>query len=96
MRIIHSGVMTSTVLLSFPVCLPKRSNLRAFFFFFTGTRDFVACNHLRSYKYYSDSIIYPDGFLGYSCTSYDAFQTVSIFQSLRMEHFKRNDSYQYM
>uniref|UniRef100_A0A8C0BE76 Triacylglycerol lipase n=1 Tax=Buteo japonicus TaxID=224669 RepID=A0A8C0BE76_9AVES len=36
-----------------------------------GTRDFVACNHLRSYKYYSDSIIYPDGFLGYSCASYD-------------------------
>ncbi|XP_052534044.1 pancreatic triacylglycerol lipase-like [Tympanuchus pallidicinctus] len=39
-----------------------------------GTRDFVACNHLRSYKYYSDSIVYPDGFLGYTCSSYDAFQ----------------------
>ncbi|XP_021255822.1 pancreatic triacylglycerol lipase-like isoform X2 [Numida meleagris] len=39
-----------------------------------GTRDFVACNHLRSYKYYSDSIIYPDGFLGYACASYDAFK----------------------
>ncbi|NXP78909.1 LIPP lipase, partial [Ramphastos sulfuratus] len=38
-----------------------------------GTRDFVACNHLRSYKYYSDSIIYPDGFLGYPCASYDNF-----------------------
>ncbi|XP_040419847.1 inactive pancreatic lipase-related protein 1-like [Cygnus olor] len=44
-----------------------------------GTRDFVACNHLRSYKYYSDSIIFPDGFLGYSCTSYDAFQTENCF-----------------
>uniref|UniRef100_A0A8B9FIU8 Triacylglycerol lipase n=1 Tax=Amazona collaria TaxID=241587 RepID=A0A8B9FIU8_9PSIT len=40
-----------------------------------GSRDFVACNHLRSYKYYSDSIIYPDGFLGYSCNSYDAFES---------------------
>ncbi|KAM4670188.1 inactive pancreatic lipase-related protein 1-like [Amazona ochrocephala] len=40
-----------------------------------GSRDFVACNHLRSYKYYSDSIIYPDGFLGYSCSSYDAFES---------------------
>ncbi|OWK53454.1 Pancreatic triacylglycerol lipase [Lonchura striata] len=39
-----------------------------------GTRDFVACNHLRSYKYYSDSIIYPDGFLGYLCPSYELFQ----------------------
>uniref|UniRef100_A0A8C9FUB2 Triacylglycerol lipase n=1 Tax=Pavo cristatus TaxID=9049 RepID=A0A8C9FUB2_PAVCR len=41
---------------------------------FTGTKDFVACNHLRSYKYYSDSIVYPDGFLGYACGSYDAFK----------------------
>ncbi|XP_010176924.1 PREDICTED: pancreatic triacylglycerol lipase-like [Mesitornis unicolor] len=44
-----------------------------------GTRDFVACNHLRSYKYYSDSILYPDGFLGYTCASYDAFETDSCF-----------------
>ncbi|NXW69511.1 LIPR2 protein, partial [Hirundo rustica] len=44
-----------------------------------GTRDFVACNHLRSYKYYSDSIIYPDGFLGYACASYDLFQSGSCF-----------------
>ncbi|XP_042674679.1 pancreatic triacylglycerol lipase-like [Centrocercus urophasianus] len=39
-----------------------------------GTRDFVACNHLRSYKYYSDSIVYPNGFLGYACSSYNAFK----------------------
>ncbi|KFR10727.1 Pancreatic lipase-related protein 2, partial [Opisthocomus hoazin] len=44
-----------------------------------GLRDFVACNHLRSYKYYSDSIIYPDGFLGYSCASYNVFETGSCF-----------------
>ncbi|NXA49493.1 LIPR1 protein, partial [Nothocercus julius] len=44
-----------------------------------GTRDFVACNHLRSYKYYSDSITYPDGFLGYTCASYDNFDTDSCF-----------------
>lgn len=50
-----------------------------------GTRDFVACNHLRSYKYYSDSIVYPDGFLGYACASYDQFQAVSISQSLGMD-----------
>uniref|UniRef100_A0A4X2M4Q8 Triacylglycerol lipase n=1 Tax=Vombatus ursinus TaxID=29139 RepID=A0A4X2M4Q8_VOMUR len=36
-----------------------------------GSRDFAACNHLRSYKYYSESILQPDGFLGYPCTSYD-------------------------
>ncbi|XP_032550962.1 pancreatic triacylglycerol lipase-like [Chiroxiphia lanceolata] len=43
-----------------------------------GTRDFVACNHLRSYKYYSDSIIYPNGFLGYPCASY-LFQSGNCF-----------------
>ncbi|KFO98052.1 Pancreatic triacylglycerol lipase, partial [Calypte anna] len=46
---------------------------------FTGTRDFMACNHLRSYKYYSDSIIYPDGFLGYSCASYELFESGNCF-----------------
>ncbi|NXP15599.1 LIPR1 protein, partial [Thinocorus orbignyianus] len=44
-----------------------------------GTRDFMACNHLRSYKYYSDSIVYNDGFLGYSCDSYDNFEAGSCF-----------------
>ncbi|XP_074855908.1 inactive pancreatic lipase-related protein 1-like [Carettochelys insculpta] len=44
-----------------------------------GTRDFVACNHLRSYKYYSESIISPGGFLGYSCASYDIFETANCF-----------------
>lgn len=52
---------------------------------FTGTRDFIACNHLRSYKYYSDSIIYPDGFLGYPCASYDLFKEVSTSQSFGMD-----------
>ncbi|KAF6110776.1 pancreatic lipase [Phyllostomus discolor] len=38
-----------------------------------GSRDFVACNHLRSYKYYTDSILNPGGFAGYPCGSYEAF-----------------------
>ncbi|XP_075390114.1 pancreatic lipase-related protein 2-like [Tenrec ecaudatus] len=44
-----------------------------------GTRDFVACNHLRSYKYYSNSITTPDGFLGFPCASYDKFQENGCF-----------------
>ncbi|XP_004448089.1 pancreatic triacylglycerol lipase [Dasypus novemcinctus] len=44
-----------------------------------GTRDFVACNHLRSYKYYSDSIINPDGFAGFSCASYSVFSADKCF-----------------
>ncbi|XP_038613578.1 pancreatic lipase-related protein 2-like [Tachyglossus aculeatus] len=57
-----------------------------------GTRDFAACNHLRSYKYYSESIINPDGFLGYPCASYDAFEKNKCFPCPaegcpRMGHF---------
>uniref|UniRef100_H0X5G5 Triacylglycerol lipase n=1 Tax=Otolemur garnettii TaxID=30611 RepID=H0X5G5_OTOGA len=44
-----------------------------------GTRDFVACNHLRSYKYYADSIINPDGFAGFSCASYSVFTANKCF-----------------
>ncbi|XP_065751047.1 LOW QUALITY PROTEIN: pancreatic lipase-related protein 2-like [Phocoena phocoena] len=44
-----------------------------------GTQDFVACNHLRSYKYYSNSILSPDGFLGYPCASYNEFQESGCF-----------------
>ncbi|XP_023609104.1 pancreatic lipase-related protein 2-like [Myotis lucifugus] len=47
--------------------------------FWEGTRDFVACNHLRSYKYYSSSILYPNGFLGYPCASYEEFQENGCF-----------------
>ncbi|XP_004680465.1 PREDICTED: pancreatic lipase-related protein 2 [Condylura cristata] len=44
-----------------------------------GTRNFVACNHLRSYKYYSSSILNPDGFLGYPCASYNEFEQNNCF-----------------
>uniref|UniRef100_I3MCH2 Triacylglycerol lipase n=2 Tax=Ictidomys tridecemlineatus TaxID=43179 RepID=I3MCH2_ICTTR len=44
-----------------------------------GTRNFAACNHLRSYKYYGSSILNPDGFLGYPCASYDEFQKDGCF-----------------
>ncbi|XP_075071623.1 pancreatic lipase-related protein 2-like [Mixophyes fleayi] len=35
--------------------------------------DLAACNHLRSYKYYTESILIHDGFIGYPATSYRAF-----------------------
>ncbi|KAM4851633.1 pancreatic lipase-related protein 2-like [Thomomys bottae] len=41
--------------------------------------DFVACNHLRSYRYYTSSIINPDDFLGYPCASYKDFQENGCF-----------------
>ncbi|XP_005387909.1 PREDICTED: inactive pancreatic lipase-related protein 1 [Chinchilla lanigera] len=45
----------------------------------SGTRDFVACNHLRSYKYYLDSILNPKGFTAYPCTSYRDFESNKCF-----------------
>ncbi|XP_069316802.1 inactive pancreatic lipase-related protein 1 [Eulemur rufifrons] len=44
-----------------------------------GTRDFVACNHLGSYKYYSNSILNPGGFAAYPCASYKSFQSNKCF-----------------
>ncbi|XP_072335566.1 pancreatic lipase-related protein 2-like isoform X2 [Scyliorhinus torazame] len=38
-----------------------------------GTRNFAACNHLRSYKYYTESITTRNGFVGIPCTNYDDF-----------------------
>ncbi|NP_001087700.1 pancreatic lipase-related protein 1 S homeolog precursor [Xenopus laevis] len=38
-----------------------------------GSRDIFACNHLRSYKYYTESITSPNGFIGYPSTSYGEF-----------------------
>ncbi|KAG8440349.1 hypothetical protein GDO86_006195 [Hymenochirus boettgeri] len=44
-----------------------------------GTRDFVACNHLRSYKYYINSILKHDGFVGFPSSSFSSFSTGSGF-----------------
>ncbi|OCT71290.1 hypothetical protein XELAEV_18034268mg [Xenopus laevis] len=38
-----------------------------------GSKDIFACNHLRSYKYYTESITSRDGFVGYPSTSYETF-----------------------
>ncbi|XP_069098311.1 pancreatic triacylglycerol lipase-like [Pleurodeles waltl] len=40
-----------------------------------GMSDFVACNHLRSYKYYSESILNKDGLIGFPSSSYDSFKS---------------------
>ncbi|KAL4699142.1 hypothetical protein H8959_011799 [Pygathrix nigripes] len=44
-----------------------------------GISNFAACNHLRSFEYYSSSILNPDGFLGYPCASYSEFQENNCF-----------------
>ncbi|XP_007907350.2 pancreatic triacylglycerol lipase [Callorhinchus milii] len=42
-----------------------------------GTRDFAACHHLRSYKYYSESITTKKGFIGFPCDNYEDFSAGS-------------------
>ncbi|KAG8435839.1 hypothetical protein GDO86_013693 [Hymenochirus boettgeri] len=37
-------------------------------------KDLVACNHLRSYKYYTESIYKPTGFIGFPSSSYEDFK----------------------
>ncbi|XP_050003789.1 pancreatic lipase-related protein 2-like [Alexandromys fortis] len=44
-----------------------------------GVQDYVACNHLRSFMYYNSSILHPDGFLGFPCSSYEEFQKNGCF-----------------
>ncbi|XP_029466339.1 pancreatic triacylglycerol lipase-like [Rhinatrema bivittatum] len=60
-----------------------------------GTRDFVACNHLRSYKYYSDSILSQNGFIGYPSPTYESFKSGTGFPCPsggcpRMGHYADN------
>ncbi|XP_048407112.1 pancreatic lipase-related protein 2-like [Stegostoma tigrinum] len=44
-----------------------------------GTRNFAACSHLRSYKYYTESIRTKNGFIGIPCNSYDDFTAGNCF-----------------
>ncbi|OCT69731.1 inactive pancreatic lipase-related protein 1 [Xenopus laevis] len=43
------------------------------------TDEFLACSHLRSYKYYTDSILTPDAFVAFPSETYEAFKKGSGF-----------------
>lgn len=45
--------------------------------FFPAYRS-LGCGHKRSLRYYAESIITPNGFVGYQCETYRAFISVSI------------------
>ncbi|XP_078421384.1 pancreatic lipase-related protein 2-like [Cetorhinus maximus] len=47
-----------------------------------GTRNFAACSHLRSYKYYTESIGTKNGFMGIPCNNYDDFTAGHCFTCL--------------
>lgn len=41
--------------------------------------DIASCSHMRSLKYYRESILHPDGFIGYQSPSYEEFLAGSGF-----------------
>ncbi|XP_056251772.1 inactive pancreatic lipase-related protein 1-like [Seriola aureovittata] len=44
-----------------------------------GTVKFDACNHVRAYQYYSESIVKPQGFVGFPCSDEDSFAVGKCF-----------------
>ncbi|OCT71289.1 hypothetical protein XELAEV_18034267mg [Xenopus laevis] len=44
-----------------------------------GSDNLLACNHLRSYKYYTESILTPDAFVAFPSDTYEAFNKGSGF-----------------
>ncbi|XP_076599442.1 inactive pancreatic lipase-related protein 1-like [Chaetodon auriga] len=44
-----------------------------------GTVKFNACNHVRAHQYYSESIVKPQGFVGFPCPDKDTFAAGKCF-----------------
>ncbi|XP_054651948.1 inactive pancreatic lipase-related protein 1-like [Dunckerocampus dactyliophorus] len=44
-----------------------------------GTKKFDACNHVRAYQYYMESMAKPQGFVGFPCTDADTFAAGKCF-----------------
>ncbi|XP_035519550.1 inactive pancreatic lipase-related protein 1-like [Morone saxatilis] len=44
-----------------------------------GTMKFDACNHVRAYQYYSESIVKSQGFVGFPCSDKDSFAAGKCF-----------------
>uniref|UniRef100_A0AC11CLV0 Pancreatic lipase related protein 3 n=1 Tax=Ovis aries TaxID=9940 RepID=A0AC11CLV0_SHEEP len=41
--------------------------------------SFFDCNHARSHRFYAESILNPDAFIAYPCTSYESFKAGNCF-----------------
>ncbi|KAM6997569.1 inactive pancreatic lipase-related protein 1-like [Tautogolabrus adspersus] len=56
-----------------PGCSANRGKPTDLDAFWEGTKKFDPCNHVRSYQYYSESIVKPKGFVGFPCSDKDSF-----------------------
>lgn len=64
------------LLLGLVSCNPKLIN---FIPTLPGTKKFDACNHVRAYQYYKESLAKSKGFVGYPCSNKDTFASVSLW-----------------
>lgn len=48
--------------------------------FFLGVRQFVSCNHLRAYEFFTESIMPDCPFVAIGCASYDQFKAGNCFK----------------
>ena len=58
----------------FSVRIVEYLTLKFLFMSTTGGKQFIACNHLRSYDYFTESITTTCPFIAYHCTDYASFQ----------------------
>jgi len=56
----------------------------------TDITVFGGCHHSRSHEFYFESILYPTGYLAYSCTSYKSFDEVSTSAPEWVNHKENN------
>uniref|UniRef100_A0A3Q3W095 Triacylglycerol lipase n=1 Tax=Mola mola TaxID=94237 RepID=A0A3Q3W095_MOLML len=56
-----------------PGCSTNRGDSSDLDAIWEGTKSFDACNHVRAYQYYSESVAKPQGFVGYTCPNKDSF-----------------------
>ncbi|XP_034463795.1 inactive pancreatic lipase-related protein 1-like isoform X1 [Hippoglossus hippoglossus] len=56
-----------------PGCSANRGKPTDLDAFWEGTKKFDGCNHARAYQYYSESMVKPQGFVGYPCPNKDSF-----------------------
>ncbi|XP_058507925.1 inactive pancreatic lipase-related protein 1-like [Solea solea] len=56
-----------------PGCSTNRGSASDLDAVWEGTKKFDACNHVRAYQYYSESIVKAQGFVGFPCPNKDSF-----------------------
>ncbi|XP_045927331.1 inactive pancreatic lipase-related protein 1-like, partial [Micropterus dolomieu] len=62
-----------------PGCSANKGNPINLDAYWEGTKKFDACNHVRAYQYYSESVVKPQGFVAFPCSDKDSFAAGKCF-----------------